>query len=159
MRKSTITSTVSPLSMPDLTEVSYDVSEASHALANAASAVTYAAMRAGHAEVRDVERYIKAHDAAMQTAAVDLNVAIARDIADAVADAVEAERRRCRDVEYSEDVRAARMACAETRPIAQNAAGALADAQDVHRKASDAYKLAFDSLETALELADAGTGD
>ena len=141
--------------MPDLTEVSYGVSEASHALANAASAVTYAAMRAGHAEVRDVEKYISAHDAAMQAAAVDLNIAIARDIADAV----QAERKRCRMAEYSEDVRAARQACAETRAILEPTVWKLADAQDVHRKASDAYRIAFDNLETALELADAGTGD
>jgi len=159
VRKSTITSTVSPLSMPGLTEISYDVSEASHALANAASAVTYAAMRAGHAEVRDVEKYISAHDAAVQAAGVDLNKAIARDIADAVQDAVEAERRRCRDVECSEDVRAARMACAETRPIAHNAAAALVVAQDVHRAAAAAYTRDYDNLETALELADAGTVD
>ena len=141
--------------MPDLTEVSYGVSEASHALANAASAATYAAMRAGHAEARDVEKYISAHDAAMQAAAVDLNIAIARDIADAV----QAERKRCRMAEYSEDVRAARQACAETRAILEPTVWKLADAQDVHRKASDAYRIAFDNLETALELADAGTGD
>ena len=64
------------------------------------------------------------------TTAEVLKAAILADIAAAVA----AERDRClHDIDQA--IIDARRACAETRPILENAAGALAEAQNVHRAA------------------------
>jgi hypothetical protein len=155
MVKSVITLTVSLFPMPDLDGVSHDVSEAANALANASGRVARRAVLAGCTTARDTEAYIMANDVLVQEALAELSAAVCFDIAAAV----ETERKRCRMVEHNADVRAARMACAETRAILEPTVWKLADAQDVHRLASDAYRIAFDSLETALELADAGTVD
>jgi hypothetical protein len=141
--------------MPDLIGVSHDVSEAARELANASGRVMYQAVRdGGCVSVALADAYLREHNAPIMAAGAYLAEVVRCDITEAV----EAERKRCRMAEYSEDVRAARQACAETRAILEPTVWKLADAQDVHRLASDAYRRAFDGLETALQLADAETG-
>ena len=129
--------------MPNLTGVSHDVSEAARALANASGRVMRRAMLAGHTAIPDIDAYCVANGALVHEAGAALAAAVRRDIVHAV----EAERVRCRMAEYSADVAAARQACAETRPTVERAAGALADAQDVHREASGKYSRAYDNLQ------------
>ena len=141
--------------MFELAGVSRDVSEAARALANLVVVTTHDATRAGYTTGPDVQAFVRANDAPIRREAAYLAEVVRCDITEAV----QAERHRCRMVEYSEAVRAARMACAETRAILEPTVWKLAEAQNVHRKASDAYRRAFDGLEAALELADAGTVD
>jgi hypothetical protein len=119
--------------MPNLTGVSHDVSEAARALANAVVVVTHDATRVGYTTGPDVQAYVRANDAPIVAAGSALAAAVRRDIAAAA---------RC-----AMAVIDARKACAETRTTVENAAAALADAQDVHREASGAYSRAYDNLQ------------
>ena len=151
MRRWAITPTVSLSLMPERTEVSPEVAVAIAALTRASGGAMFTVAQSMLATDRHLAVCYEERRPPVDYAATLLRLAILRDIADAVG----VERERCLH-DIAQTIIDARRACAETRPILERAAGALAEAQNVHRVAYGAYSRDYGKLETVLELVGAG---